>query len=201
MRPALFLLLLTSAAAATEYASSGCVCVTACARSIDSPLVPWCVTSYNAATNATATCGAYSTLRSAWWEACTVVTTSSTASGAEPLFFALTTFRSVWVYVTTTCVCVVSAAYAAAGVAAATRGASAPLRALAWAPAAAASVGAAHGLVVGAPFGAALAFLYMALPYPIDVSAAIALGAALGALAVFFAVDRDGPRLGALDRE
>ena len=92
-----------------------------------------------------------------------------------------------------TCVGTVAAVYGAAGALAA-RGSSTPLKVILWAPAAGAVLGALHGLVVGAPFAALLAFFYMALPYAIDVSVAISLGLALAGIAVFFAWSKDGLR-------
>jgi hypothetical protein len=187
------LLLVRPAAAAsivTEFSTGGCLCLTTCERTIDSPIDPWCITSYNSS----ATCGSFSASRGAFWQTCTVgARTETTASSANPLFFPLKTFRAVFVYVMVTCVGTVAAVYGAAGALAA-RGSSTPLKVLLWAPAAGAVLGALHGLVVGAPFAALLAFFYMALPYAIDVSVAISLGLALAGIAVFFACSKDGLR-------
>ena len=172
---------------------SGCLCLTACERTIDSPFVPWCVTSRKQTANATDACGStWSTSRAAYWSPCAVNATSAADGAAAGPSRPLTTFFAMWSYICSAAVAGVAAPYAAAGLFAAARGARAPLKALLWVPAAAALAGAAHGLLVGAPLAALLALLYLSLPYAIDATVAVALGLAIAALAVFVAVGRDG---------
>ena len=74
----------------TEYTIDGCVCLNTCERTIDSPIDPWCVTSYNS----TAKCGSFSSSRGVFWQTCTVGSrTDALASSANPL---ATGHNEVW---------------------------------------------------------------------------------------------------------
>jgi hypothetical protein len=176
--------------------TGACACLSTCERTLDSPFVPWCVTSYAASLNATdaGACGSfYSSSRAGFWAPCTVNVTGQAAGvGASSAFQPLTTFGGMFVYITAAAAGGCAAAYGAVGLMAALRGSAAPLRALLWMPATAAAAGALHGVFVGAPAAALLAFLYLSLPYAIDAAVAVALGLTLAAFAVFAAASRAG---------
>ena len=192
-----YLLLLGLLAGGSEavdsYSLSGCLCLGECARTIDSPFKPWCVTSRGYNGSATDACGStYSSARSAYWAYCTVNITNAAAAGVSRIFFPLTTFSSIFLYISVPAAAGVSAAYCFAGLVAAFRGSTAPLKTALWLPAAAAAAGALHGIVVGAPTAALIALLYLSLPYAIDAPVAVALGLSISALAVFSAINMDG---------
>ena len=190
-------LLFTLTTAADSYTTYGCLCIGACERTIDSPFIPWCITS-RTFNSTTGPCGSvYSTSRAAYWQPCTVNVTGESTGGSSTIVFPLTTFSSMFIYIASPAALGVAAAYGLVGLAAALRGSTTPLKTALWLPAAAAAIGGLHGIAVGAPVAALLSLLYLSLPYAIDASVAVALGLSVAALVVFAALSRDG--LGGVD--
>jgi len=208
MGPFLLLLLSTAlcADAITSTSESGCACLSSCARSIDSPFVKMCTTTLaGASSSANRTCGTYSALRNAFWEACNSTSTESSApSSSKPL----TTFWGMWLHMCASAVGGVAGVYALVGLALVLRLArsagdlhsSAPIKnqliaglvrsPLMWLGFVLA--GAAHGLLPSASLAAIVSYIYLSMPYAIDTSVAIILGFTVAAVALFFAWNRLG---------
>ena len=169
----------------------GCACSAACARTVDSPLKPWCPTSGNVS----ATCGlgfsvAYNTL----WDWCSVDTNATGAGGAAPQ---LETFREMWSVMTASAVTALAGVYLVAGCAAAALATGWPpapdgeaLLLWLWLPGLAALLGSCHAMLVGAVLAALLSLLYLSVPYAIDVRVAVAMGVGIAALLAFGALGR-----------
>ena len=168
-------------APAQGRSNSGCTCLGDCGYSVGS-LSAWCAVNASAA----APCGYEVTGPPAyWWDYCTPNVTAAAAS--SPL---LADFSSIWTAVAVPAVALATAAAAGAGCAAAANAAP-PRGALLWLlPAAAALVGGCQALFVAAVFAACIAFLYLSMPYALELSVAVSLGVALAAVLIYASLGR-----------
>lgn len=153
-----------------------------CSRSLDSLTQTWCYTSATDPPSDFVGCGLWSESRRAYWDDCTVNVTTFT-----PHVY-LSTFRDVWYVITVSCTGACAVAYFIAGAAASCL--TSPRKTMWWLPAGASCLGAVTGFLVGAIFAALVAFMYMSLPYAIDISVAISLGIGLAALLTFSGLGR-----------
>lgn len=208
----LLLLLLPHVHAAIYSTESGCTCLSDCSRTIDSPFVKRCTTSDSPpSSSVNRTCGVFSVLRNAYWDACNS-TSGNTTAASSSLDAPLITFWGMWL---TMCACaagIVAGVYALVGLALVVQLArtyyytaqdlhpSAPIKnqlmaglvrsPLLWLGFVLA--GGAHGLLPGASLAAVVAYMYLSMPYAINYSVAIVLGATVAAVALFFAWNRGG---------
>ena len=180
--------------------AQGCLCLDACARSLDlSPFAPQCETFRGPVLpiNGTLTCpagkfGTYSPLRDAYWDLCTAAASNFTLSDAQVGLFAapLTTFRGMFTYIFFSSVVGTVAAYllVACALLWTLRG-SVPTAILCLPLA-----GCCHVCIPGAVFAAFVSLMYLSIPYAIDSGVAIVLGLTMAAVVLFFAFNRDQPR-------
>lgn len=206
------------ARALASTSESGCPCISTCSRTIDSPFVKMCTTSEGPTANPALnrTCGSYSSIRNAYWEACNITSAAcniTSAACADSTSSALprvplTTFADMWKYICVSAGGGVAAVYALVGLAlllllartAWDLPSSAPMRGelvahlvrspLYWL--AFVLVGGLHGFLPGASLAAILSYMYLSMPYAIDSSVAIILGLMVAAVALFFALNRLG---------
>jgi hypothetical protein len=175
----------------------GCPCKGSCERTVDSPFQPWCYTSDRPAPAPTVPvagpggvvpssephpCGKYSVTREAYWAPCTTVVQAETG----PVSLQLTTFTSMWTYMKISTVAATTAAHFVLGCAAA----AVTGKSLLWLPSFTAFLGFCHAFFVGSVFSAAIAFLYLSVPYAVDVRVAVAMGCGLAVLLTYSALGR-----------
>ena len=94
----------------------------------------------------------------------------------------------MWYVITASTVAATSGVYAVAGCAATLL--TSPQRTFYWLPCISALFGACHGVIVGDITAAVLAFLYLSIPYALDVSVAISLGLAVALFLTYSALGR-----------
>jgi hypothetical protein len=180
------LLLARGAAADDSYTEGGCLCLGSCARTIDSLTDPWCAVSpspVEQSYNNTCLTAKYSQSRSEFWDFCTPNVTSNETPGPT-----LTTLGGMWSVITASTTTAVAAVYGLAGCAAASL--TSTRRAFLWLPLLALLYGAAESFFVGSVFALIVSFLYLSIPWALDLQTAIALGFGLAALLVYTGLGR-----------
>ena len=171
---------------AADITTSGCPCVTPCSRTLDSLAQQWCQTSISPVPEAYPGCGlAFSPRLEAFWDYCQLNVTTTQTAGA------LTTFYDIWSVMTIATVAMTSGVYAVAGCVATLL--TSPQRTFYWLPCVSATVGACHGTFVGGITAAIVAFLYLSIPYALDVSVAISFGVAVAVFVTYGALGRQRP--------
>lgn len=179
--------LLPRAAADVYYVDvtlDGCPCLTSCQKTFDSLGSPWCYTSDRVElTNKTMGCGSYSVARQRFWGECTTVV-NSTAAGEVA---ALTTFSGVWITVTAATTAATAAAYMLAGCLSIVF---VRKRSMLWFPVVSTLMGGCHGFCFGACFAVAIAFMYLSIPYALDLYTAVALGIGMSVLLLYGSLGR-----------
>lgn len=175
------------------YTVSGCDCLSECARTIDSPFTPWCYTSPRPPEDdeSIVYCGQYSPSRQAYWEECIV---PSGAIGTDKNTH-LTTFASMWITMTATTVVTTGAVYLIIGCYASILTAQ---RLLFWFPTVMFAIGTIHSLIFGGFFSVIMSFLYLSIPYAIDLSVGIALGIGMAMIILYRAMGRHYEKIASL---
>jgi hypothetical protein len=137
-------------------------------------------------------CGRFSVSRLRYWDECTLVNTT----GSTPVI-TLTTFESMWTYMTISTVGFTVLVYGTLGCAAAALTSARRSTAFLWLPAAAACVGGCQAFVVGAIFASIVSFMYLSMPYAIDDRVAVSMGLGLGLILVYASLGRGqaGPKV------
>ncbi len=110
------------------------------------------------------------------------------ATGYTQAVVQLINFRGMWGYMTTSTVASLALLYGAMGCAASLR--TSPRSTLAWLPGLAALLGACQGLAVGSVFAMLVSFVYLSIPYAIDVRVAVSLGLGLAVVLAYAALGR-----------
>jgi hypothetical protein len=174
--------------------NTGCECYGACSRSIDSLTQPWCYTSIIDPPSTTVGCGKYSFVRHAWWDECTVNVTDVTPR------IVLETFDGMWMVITVSATGSMMIFYFLVGCVASYL--TSFRRTVLWLPVTAACLGGCEGFLAGAVFAALVAFMYLSIPYAIDLSVSISLGVGLAVILTYASLGRQHhmDRIPKLDR-
>ena len=181
---ALSLLLLAQQSSATPGNTVlGCPCQLDCARTLNSLTATWCVT-LGSPLNASleGVCYArWSPALVAYWDWCVQNVTDVRPQNV------LTSLSGMWNAMTWAAAGGTAAAYGVAACGATLGRGALSRRAALWLPLSAMAVGGCHGFCVGAVFALLLSFVYLGMPYAIDLSFAVALGVMLAALLAYAA--------------
>lgn len=176
--------------APTTYSKTGCVCLGNCDRTIDSPFTPWCYTSDHGITvmpdNGQQFCGRYSLARQAFWDECSINVT--TGGGGDTGSLHLSTFQDMWSYMTIAATAATAAGYCIMGCIASV--VTSPRRTLWWLPISAATLGGCHGFLIGSIFAAIVSFMYLSMPYAINVNVAVSLGMGVAVMLTYGGLGR-----------
>lgn len=166
----------------------GCQCVEECGRTIDKWDEAWCPTSeVNPPANYTG-CGYWSPQLDLFWDTCVPVINGT--SGDSVL---LKTFPAMWTSITVSAVGTAASCFFLMGLVAS--GCISPGKTLVWLPFITALIGSCHALFVSAIFATILSFLYLSMPYAIDLSDGISFGVVLALLLVYASLGRQHAKM------
>ena len=183
---------LASPAADVPLTFLGCPCVSACGLGWGGTewsnlhLRAWCYTSLPnevPPANTTLCMVSFDAASHRYWDFCVV-----TVVPGGPPRTQLHTFTDLVTAMVVSSVVTCSALYCVGGCIASAL--TSPRRTALWLPLAAMLAGACQGVCVGAPFAVILSFLFLSIPYAVDVEVAVAIGCAIALLVGYWGVGR-----------